>query len=170
MAVVCDLPDLPTDLFLIITRLLDPVDIIRCRAVSKAWHKEFTDGPFLRDVLIKNYGRGREVRFLLGANPDLFLNAWGTSPLGSLSAWGYAFDKVTARYCALRSGKPRLTTTCGQSWQLHNNDWIPFPGKRDQNVQDRQVPVGQWERYLRNGRDKMRIAVDLIENRWSVHF
>ena len=53
MRTVLDLPDLATDLFLMVTRHLDHTDIVRCRLVSRSWLREFTDESFLRDFLVR---------------------------------------------------------------------------------------------------------------------
>lgn len=54
-----DLPDLPTDLYPTVTRYLDPIDVVRCRLVSKIWFREFTDESFLRDVLVESLAKLR---------------------------------------------------------------------------------------------------------------
>ena len=48
-----------------VTHYLDPIEVVRCRLVSKLWHREFTDESFLRDVSVREYGEAHEVHALL---------------------------------------------------------------------------------------------------------
>ena len=120
-----DLLDLPTDLFLMVTRYLDPIDIVRCRLVSKSWHKEFTDESFLRDVAVRDYGGSQDVRAL----SDLELKYM--VPSGSdfeqfQGIWRRTFDRVSARKRALKSGRPQHVT----KRHLHHGPRHPWRSNR----------------------------------------
>ena len=144
MGVALDLPDLPTDLFLIVTRYLDPIDTVRCRLVSKVWHREFTDSSFLRDILIREYGQAREVRALSKLEVQNRIDR----PPGDNSSllqdlWRSTFDRVLARRRALKSGKPQCVTKRKLSTRPVN--FIEEPA----NFQSRFIPVFPWARYRR---------------------
>ena len=159
MAVALDLPDLPTDLFLIVTRYLDPIDTVRCRLVSKVWHREFTDSSFLRDILVREYGEAREVRALSQLEAQSRIDR---PPGGNYSllqdVWRSTFDRVLARRRALESGKPQCVTKrklCTRPANL-----IEEPA----SFQRRFIPVFPWGRYRRAlGRPGNVISLRLLE-------
>ena len=162
MMTIYDLPNIPTDIFLIVSHFLNPIDIVRCRAVSKAWHKVFTDASLLRGFLIRRY-KAREVRLLLSQengeikglpclSSDMFMHAWTLSPeapieaqrfgsVGIAKAWIYAFDKVAARYFALESGRPHYITKEYQNCHLPN--LLGGDAGKPFKIRYQQVPVGQ---------------------------
>lgn len=165
-----DLLDLPTDLFLIVTRYLDPIDIVRCRLVSKSWHKEFTDESFLRDVLVKEYGNSRDVRAL--SELELRYMAPSGSDFGQFQdIWKRTFDRVTARIRALRSGRPQFVS------KRHLYHGPTTPMEKQSNSQDHHVPIYSWGRYLRMADQYRRCLVsvlrekqvptDLLETEWT---
>ena len=171
MGVAPDLSELPTDLFLIVTRYLDPIDTVRCRLVSKVWYREFTESSFLRDILVREYGEAREVRALSklevqnridrpsGDNPSLLQDVWRST-----------FDRVLARKRALESGKPQCVTKrklCTRPVNL-----IEEPA----SFQRRFIPVFPWCRYRRAvGRCGSvsshilleEVPTDLLETEWT---
>lgn len=139
-----DLPDLPTDLFLIVTRYLDPIDIVRCRLVSKSWHREFTDESFLRDVLVREYGESRDVRAL--AELEFRYMVPSGSDFGQ-------FQDIWRR-----------TLDCD----------IKTPMGKQSNFQDHHVPIYSWGRYLRMAdqqsvllEEQEQVPTDLLETEWT---
>lgn len=102
------LPCLPADLFfIVITRFLDPIDIVRCRRVSKQWFAAFTKPEFLKKALVWHHGHAREVAQLKETGElDASLD---TTAAGAYTAarWMHIFDQVAARYHSLRTGKPQ---------------------------------------------------------------
>ena len=158
---VSDLVDLPTDIFLIVVSFLDAIDIFRCRSVSKAWHKEFVDSLFLRDILVRDYSKAREVRSLLtkGSNhlrlpPNQALNE---VPI----LWKDTFDKVVARYRALQSGKPWSSTQLMLRVPL-KNPWAAL------SLISNYCPIGRWSRYVVAGsRGERHIPTDMEETEWT---
>ena len=171
MGVVLDLPDLPTDLFLIVTRYLDPIDTVRCRLVSKVWHREFTNSSFLRGILVREYGEAREVRALSELEVQN-RNARPSADNSSLlqDVWISTFDRVIARRRALKSGRPRCVTKrklCTRPVSL-----IEEPA----SFQRRFIPVFPWGRYRRAvGRCGSvsshmlleEVPTDLLETEWT---
>ncbi|OKL59475.1 hypothetical protein UA08_05265 [Talaromyces atroroseus] len=100
-----DLPYLPQELFQMIVRDLEPVDIVRCRRVSSAWYRAFTNPISLIQILKSSYPRAKEVREL--CQPDT-PNALQTVHGLSQDKWRALFDTVVERYHRLTScGKPR---------------------------------------------------------------
>ncbi|KAL9134952.1 MAG: hypothetical protein Q9175_003861 [Cornicularia normoerica] len=172
MGTVLDLPDLPTDLFLIVTRYLEPVDIVRCRHVSRLWHKEFIEESFLRDVLIREYGAAREVRALLELEVSHRIRNPSGDDSGRLrNVWRRTFDRVLARDRALKSGRPRSVTK--------RDLWGPLTNllEKQANTRDRYVPVFPWGRYHRSAGQRRGVLVnvpleeqvptDLFETEWT---
>jgi hypothetical protein len=99
-----DIAFLPDELFHIILNYLDPVDVVRCRRVSRFWRAAFGNPRSLIPLLRRGFPRAREVRKLVqdGAfdDPDVVSEK-------SIRFWRKTFDQVTARYYHLARGKPR---------------------------------------------------------------
>lgn len=165
-----DLPDLPTDLFLIVTRYLDPIDLVRCRLVSKPWHREFTDESFLRDVLVREYGESRDVRAV--SELELKYMVPSGSDIGQFrDIWRRTFDRVIARKRALKSGKPQHIT------KRRLRDGLTTPLEKQSNFQYRHIPVFPWNRYHsladQHGFGHVSVSLeeqvptDLLETEWT---
>ena len=161
-----DLPDLPTDLFLMITHHLDPIDIVRCRSVSQSWHRTFTNEPFLRDVLIREYDKAQDVHALL----DLEIRHMADRSSGDEFSqcpvvWRRAFDRILARRIALKSGRPRSVTKLDLR--------VGFTGLSEIKAALRShfIPVFPWSRYHRSDRPDMQleeqVPTDLLETNWT---
>ena len=172
MSIVLDLPDLPTDLFLMVTRYLESIDIVRCRLVSKQWYKEFVNEYFLRDILLREYGQAREVRALSDVEIDHTVDRPTDIILGyPRDVWKRTFDRVIARRQALESGKPRSVTK-------HDLRGGPTSliGKQVE-VRNYHIPVFPWNRYLRMpGQHRGskpylgledQAPTDLLETKWT---
>ena len=170
MEKVSDLTDLPTDVFLIVTNFLDARDIVRCRSISKRWHEEFSNGPFLQDILVRDYSRAREVRSLLTKeSSELELPQNKNSNEVPISLKN-TFDKVVARYFALKSGKPWSSTELMLHLPL-KNPWA------NHNLIGNQYPIGRWSRYvipgltlplrIRGSREERHVPTDLEETEWT---
>ena len=170
MEKVSDLTDLPTDIFLIVTNFLDARDIVRCRSISKRWHKEFNSDPFLQDILVRDYSRAREVRSLLTKeSSELELRQNKNSNEVPISLKN-TFDKVVARYFALKSGKPWSSTELMLHLPL-KNPWA------NHNLIGNQYPIGRWSRYvtpgltlplrIRGSREERHVPTDLEETEWT---
>lgn len=170
MEKVSDLTDLPTDVFLIVANFFDARDIVRCRSVSKRWHREFNDGPFLRDILVRYYSRAREVRSLLTKeSSELELPQNKNSNEVPIS-WKNTFDKVVARYFALKSGTPWSSTKL----KLHLPPKDPWA---NHTLIGNQYPIGRWSRYVAPGltlplrtrdlQEECHVPTDLEETEWT---
>ncbi len=172
MTTTLDLPDLPTDLFLIITSHLDPIDIVHCRLVSKSWHREFTHESFLRDVLIKEYGKALDVHALLKWEAKRMIDRPCEDNLCHLrDIWRRTFDRVLARKLALRSGRPRSVTKRDLSCVLRT-----FVDKHA-DVRNPHIPVFPWNRYHRSAGQRSNgdvnvqlVPTDLLEPGWTYDF
>ena len=141
MEPVRDLPDLSTDLFLKVTRFLDPIDLVRCRRVSHSWHRQFIEESFLRDVLVREYGYAQEVHALHKVEVENILDEPYVDNLGqSRDVWRDAFDRVLARKIAIKSGKPRSVT------KLDLRSEFKISGKQT-GIQDIRFPLFPWDRY-----------------------
>lgn len=123
MAVPFSLPSLPQELFHLITEHLDATDIVLCRSVSKTWHNVFVNSYFLRMVLKTRFSNAREVR-------KLRCEGALTGPVESTGKdeayWVRTFDRVAARYHALKSGNPHYISKLSQhvigpaKWPAHH--------------------------------------------------
>ena len=167
MGPTANLTELPTDLFLMITSFLDPLDIVKCRLVSRSWHTEFTEDSFLREILIREYPKAYEVRNFLSQRPANGVPGTQVFSSNSLNDWKRIFDKVVARYCALKNGKPWQVTrkdlafSMPPSGQLLVTPWEPF--------QHRCLQVTEWDRYLQlpPPGQLLNIPIDLPEPGWT---
>ncbi|KUL86177.1 hypothetical protein ZTR_08422 [Talaromyces verruculosus] len=100
-----DMAYLPQEIFQMIIQHLQPVDLVRCRRVSSAWNRAFTNPVSLIQVLKDNFPLAKEVR-------ELFRDIKGPIPCESLytdpsNKWRTIFDIVTERYFRLAHGIPR---------------------------------------------------------------
>lgn len=100
-----DMAYLPQEIFQMIIQHLQPVDLVRCRRVSSAWYRAFTNPVSLVQALKDNFPLAREVR-------ELFRHIKGPIPYESLytdpsNKWRAVFDIVTERYYRLAHGIPR---------------------------------------------------------------
>ena len=172
MARVSDLPDLPTDLFLMVTFHLDPIDIVRCRLVSKSWHREFTDESFLRDILVREYGKARDVHALVELEAQNMVDGQYEDDFGHLQdLWRRTFDRVLARRRALKSGRPRFVT------KRDLRDGLTNFAEKHADTRDFHVPIFPWGRYhggadqRRSGYPRMQreehVPTDLLETEWT---
>ena len=160
MESVRSLPDLPTDLFLIITRHLDPIDIVRCRLVSKSWLREFTDESFLRDVLVREYREANDVHALLDLESKHEIDNPSWNGFGQFrDIWRRTFDRVLARRRALKSGRPRSVTKLDLRSGLTNH----LANQAD--IRDCHVPIFPWSRYRRSV--EKQVPTDLLETKWT---
>lgn len=171
MVAVLNLIDLPTDPFLLVTSFLSPIDIIFCRLVSKSWHKEFVDDSFLRDILVREFPVAREVRNLLARELAVPENRHEGSRGESRNIWQVNFDRVVARYCALRNGKPLQVTKKRLSRLTPYREdplWIPWKSGKDQNYH---FKVGRWDRHLSSMYpaqvEARSLPTDLPESEWT---
>ena len=156
-----DLLHLPTDLFLIVTCYLDPIDIVSCRLVSKSWHGEFTDESFLRHVLIREYGEARDVRSLLELeSKQMIVRPPEDESDEFRDVWRSTFDRVLARKRALKSGRPQSITQRNLGGGLTN-----LLGKQAE-VRDHYIPVCSWGRYHRSVGGEQ-VPTDLLETEWT---
>lgn len=112
MATNSDVPtsptDLPTELFQLITRSLNPEDLVRCRLVCKSWNDVLTNPELLRTALLWHHAQAREVRMIRA-------NGESCAPIDTMDKevrahWVRLFDQVAARYRGLRSGRPWSTS------------------------------------------------------------
>ena len=170
MGTVLDIPDLPTDLFLMVTRYLDPIEYVRCRLVSKSWCREFSDESFLRDVLVRKYGKAQEVHALLGSEVEQINDKLSEDDFGQLNrgVWKKAFDRVVARKHALKSGKPRSVTKL----ELHSGIIDVLGAQAD--ICDYHIPFPPWGRFHMpksshsgSGGCVMPCPTDLFETEWT---
>lgn len=166
METVLDLPDLPTDLFLMVTRNFDPIDIVRCRLVSKSWLREFTDESFLRDVLVREYDEAKDVHALLDLESKHAIDRSSWNDFGQLrDAWRRTFDRVVARRRALKSGRPRSVT------KLDLRSGLTNLLDNQADVRGCHIPVFPWGRYHRSARvdvwPEERVPTDLLETKWT---
>lgn len=161
MGKVLDLPDLPTDLFLMVTCYLEPVDIVRCRLVSKSWHREFTDDSFLRDVLVSEYGKARDVHALLDLEAEHMNDGRSGDDLGRFrDVWRNAFDRVLARKLAIKSGMPRSVT------KRDLRDGLADIMEKHGDIRDVHVPVPPWHRHRKSWLEEY-VPTDLLETEWT---
>ena len=170
MGPVLGLPDLPTDVFLMVTRFLDPIDLVRCRLVSNSWHREFIDESFLREILVREYGYAPEVRALQKFEAENILDEPYVDDLGqSRDVWRDVFDRLLARKLAIRSGRPRSVT------KLDLRSGLKILGKQA-GIPDIRFPVVPWDRYQKSRRDRTasenvwqgsRVPTDLFETEWT---
>ena len=157
-----DLPDLPTDVFLMITDFLDPIDLVRCRLVSNKWHRTFMNELFLRGVLVMEYGNTPEVHALRKFEVE-------NDDLGQFrDVWRKAFDRVLARKLAIKSGRPRHVR------KLDLRNGLKISGKQA-GIPDIHFRVTPWSRYLDSRYDPLAsedmwstsMPTDLLETEWT---
>lgn len=100
-----DMAYLPQEIFQMIIMHLEPVDLVRCRRVSPAWYRAFTNPVNLMQLLKQSYPSAREVRRYFQqpeipvSNGEIEGRTWET--------WRSIFDTVTERYYRLDHGMPR---------------------------------------------------------------
>lgn len=130
MDVPFGLLSLPEELFCLVTQHLDATEIVLCRSVSKTWYNVFANPSFLRAALKMHLGHAREVRQLM--SEEAF-----AGPVGSIGRdlvfWVDTFDRVAARYHALKSGNPQYITKLSQ-YVIGSGEWPPY-----------HYPISQWE-------------------------
>lgn len=81
---------------------------MRCRLVCKSWNDVLTNPRLLRTALLWHHAQSREVRMIRA-------NGESCAPIDTQdnevrAHWVRFFDKVVARYCGLRSGRPWSTS------------------------------------------------------------
>lgn len=162
MRVVFGLVDLPTDLFLMVTSALSSFDVLKCRYVSKSWHREFTDDSLLREVLIREHLYAHEVRLLVAAD---FIN-----PRPRADTMREIFDRVVMRYRALKTGRPFQVS------KKKTVTLMPLPGQIPEYARERldtqpyhPFKVPEWHRYFQPPSAELHagIPVDLPEPGWT---
>lgn len=114
------LPNLPSDIFVLVIQRLEAWDIVHCQKVSLAWRKAFTASEFLR-IALKNYPNAREVR-------QLSLTATDPASEGySNLQWRILFNKIACRYFHLTHGRYRSIQKyqTAISERLRLDHWFP---------------------------------------------
>ena len=122
---------LPLEVHLSITEQLDSNDIFRSRYVCRLWYRIFTSAAILKEALLRQYPRSRDVRRLLAVNISEDARSWRTT-----------FDNVLARYIALQSGRYLSRS----SITLHGSGSPSL----SQSPASGQLPVGHWRREFDN--------------------
>ncbi|TPX14197.1 uncharacterized protein E0L32_000591 [Thyridium curvatum] len=98
-----DLPDLPSEIFLLVAARLSPRDLVRCRRVSRAWRQAFTRPDFSAECLRRHFPRCREMRLQQQQQRS------GTETETGTADWPALFALVARRYDGLRRAQPRAT-------------------------------------------------------------
>jgi hypothetical protein len=119
-----DMAYLPQEIFQMIIQHLQPVDLVRCRRVSSAWYRAFTNPVSLVQVLKDNFPRAKEAR-------ELFGQIKGPIPYDSLytdlsNKWRAVFDIITERYYRLEHGIPRSIQRFNLQREIVGSDYQFF--------------------------------------------
>lgn len=113
-----DVPYLPLELFQMIISYLEPVDIVRCRRVSRYWYEAFANPTNLIRVTKKRFPLAKEVRELCQTGAALAGDEEYSEK--TLRIWRNTFDEVSERYYRLACGRPRSIQKF--NLQGHNKD------------------------------------------------
>ncbi|EAW08204.1 F-box protein [Aspergillus clavatus NRRL 1] len=100
---VMGLPSMPLEIFWMVLKYLDPVDIVRSRRVSRCWKEAFTNPEYLVRLMTELFPQAQEVRELESSKP---LKGLVSNVLDD-QHWRKLFDKVASRYNYLHRGKPK---------------------------------------------------------------
>jgi hypothetical protein len=133
-----DLAYLPRDIFWLLLGYLDPVDLVRCRRVSRAWSEAFGNPAVLVPILKRRFPWTKEARAL----------EWDNDDPGSRNI----FDQVVARYDHLQRGKPRSVQKyrlCDDFGSSGDREWFqvqPWESHAShmRQVVDRQFSEALW--------------------------
>lgn len=140
-----DLAFLPRDLFLLISELLEPKDLVRCRRVSRAWNEAFRNPDILLPLFKRHFPWAQEFKDLQpGSSKD------GSSL--TADSIRHVFDQVVARYDHLQRGTPRSVqrhSLCGEmgwSWERQFYPVQPWEGHASHYLGevDRQFTESMW--------------------------
>ena len=97
------LPDLPEDVFLLIVDNLEAWDFVRCRRVSRAWKRAFSEPEYLR-IVLKKYPLAREVQHLSATR------SLNRPTQGNDVDWDGVFCQIASRYFNLTHGQAHSIT------------------------------------------------------------
>lgn len=122
-----DITNFPIDIFLLVVNHLSSKDCIRARRVSQRWLATFTEPTLARHILQVLHPRAREVRRAVSGNERTSLDD---------IAWSEILSRVSGRYDALGSGRPRSIVTLPLARSLVLPEFA------------RRYDVGVWQRYL----------------------
>ncbi|KAF9886814.1 hypothetical protein FE257_011061 [Aspergillus nanangensis] len=89
---------LPREIFWMVLRHLDPVDIIRSRQVSRSWNEAFGNPANLNPLISEFFPRAKEIREAQRKSEDQFNDDSHSCKL---------FDQIASRYHHLGRGKPK---------------------------------------------------------------
>lgn len=141
-----DLAFLPRDLFLLISELLEPKDLVRCRRVSRAWNEAFSNPDILLPLFKRHFPWTQEFKDLQPGS-----SKYDGSSVTAESI-RHAFDQVVARYDHLERGTPRsvqrhsLCSEMGWSWEQQFYPVQPWEGHASHYLGevDRQFTEAMW--------------------------
>lgn len=136
-----DLPYLPRELFSLVVDHLDPLDLIRCRRVSRAWNEAFTNTMVLIDCLEEHFPLARETRYI-ESHPE-------TVPIGNLRQ---LFDQVVCKYYHLERVKPRSLrrySLCDDFGPSGDREWFQvqpwsWHASHIREMVDHPIPEAMW--------------------------
>ncbi|KAK4181588.1 hypothetical protein QBC36DRAFT_65989 [Triangularia setosa] len=139
-----DVTELPHDLFLIVISHLSPQTCVRCRSVSRRWHRAFTDEANCLLLLRWNFPRCREMRLTLlsSSSSQKSPDSLSTNLKAELvqfaqvpRVWSSIFAHVARRYHHLNRATARVVDKLDMA--PSQNHLFSFWG------------VAPWNRYLR---------------------
>lgn len=110
----------PRDVFWIILKYLEPIDIIRCRRVSRQWREAFSDPANLAPLMRIFFPCAKESRELFSRR---LISDDGVGRL-----WRSVFDQLSCRYHHLALGKPRSVKKyilCDDFGITGEREWFP---------------------------------------------
>ncbi|CRG90403.1 hypothetical protein PISL3812_07447 [Talaromyces islandicus] len=110
-----DLAYLPQELFQMIVGYLEPVDIVRCRRVSRTWCEAFVNPASLIPITKERFRLAKEVRELCHTGASAGSEEYSEK---RLRQWRVVFDNVCERYYRLAHGRPRSV----QKFNLQGNN------------------------------------------------
>jgi hypothetical protein len=99
-----DIAYLPQELFQMLVGYLEPVDIVRCRRVSRTWYEAFGNPTSLIPITKERFPLAKEVCELYQTAASACGEEYSEK---RLRQWRAVFDKVSERYYRLASGRPR---------------------------------------------------------------
>lgn len=133
-----DLAYLPRDIFWLLLGYIDPVDLVRCRRVSRAWNEAFGNPAVLARILKRRFPWTKEAQALEWDNED--------------PESRNVFDQVVSRYDHLERGKPRSVQKyrlCDDFGSSGDREWFqvqPWESHAShmRQVVDRQFSEALW--------------------------
>lgn len=132
-----DLAYLPRDIFWLVLGYLDPVDLIRCRRVSRVWSEAFSNPSVLVPILKRRFPWTKEVQAL----------EWDDHSFESRKV----FDQVVSRYDHLERGKPRSIQKyrlCDDFGSSGEREWFQVQPWEYHASHERQVVGRQFSEAL----------------------